>query len=168
MLYVNPIGLRAPNILPGTDQNKAHQKAAAQELERYFAYMLMQEMRKTIPKNELLGDSNEMKFFNEMMDDAFAGEIARSGQWGIAEQIVMQMQRQPTSTKTTQQETGLPLTKPQTALPLTNAQPGLPRTKPQIGLPLHPIQESSNPHNVPINQLGTTNQVQPPQLRSNP
>ena len=177
MLYVNPIGLRDPKISAAADPSQAREKAATQELERYFAYMLMQEMRRSIPKDTLFGSGNEMKLFNEMLDDAFAGEIARSGQWGIADQIAQQIQPQINVNNTDQQKAEFPINTPKAGLSLSNnrigltlnkSQTALPLTQPKTGFPMQHSQRSSNEQNVPINQLGATGVVQTAQLRSNP
>ena len=139
MLYVNPIGLRDPSLKVGDDFSQAREKEATQELERYFAYMLLQEMRKSVPKDSLLGGENEMKYFNEMLDDALAGEISKSGQWGIAEEVAKQMQ------------------------PQSNLSENLPK---DASLSLSKSQQLSYAGNMPINQLGAAGVAQPAQLRS--
>lgn len=91
MLYVNPLEAHPAFYANLAERKLARTNQAVEEFERYFVYMLLSEMRKTIPKDTLLGGGGQQDLFAEMLDDAFAGEIARSGQWGIGKQIAEQL-----------------------------------------------------------------------------
>ena len=51
---------------------------------------MLKEMRKTVPDYGLM-DAPERGHFDEMMDDFLAGEVASSGQFGIAAQLADQL-----------------------------------------------------------------------------
>lgn len=96
MLYVNPLelsrGARADRMLEGP----AREKTAVQEFERYFLYTLLHEMRETVPRNDLFGDSQSRRVYEDMLDDHMAGQMARSGQFGIGKQIEAQLRQSET------------------------------------------------------------------------
>ena len=91
MLYVNPLevsrGARTSQILEGASR----EKTALKEYEHYFLYTLLREMRNTVTKNDLFGDSQSRQVYEDMLDDYMAGEMAKSGQFGIARQIEAQL-----------------------------------------------------------------------------
>lgn len=91
MLYVNPVGMGAASPTPALHAGDATRRdEALREFERLFLYQLLREMRNTVPKAGLLGDSPSQRYFEEMFDDAMAGNMASSGQFGIAKQIAAQ------------------------------------------------------------------------------
>jgi len=100
MLYVTPVsnglgsseqfnigGAQAGISALGTGDDPRKEKQALVELEHYFSYVLLREMRKTVPENTLLGGGRQQETFEEMLDDALAGEIADSGQLGLADSM---------------------------------------------------------------------------------
>ncbi|HPO13202.1 MAG TPA: rod-binding protein [Candidatus Hydrogenedentes bacterium] len=91
MLYVNPI---ASNQFFREDSNarqEVRETQALKEFERLFLYQLLHEMRKTVPKDSLFGHSSQQDYFEEMFDDCLAGQLAESGQFGIAKQMQDQL-----------------------------------------------------------------------------
>jgi Rod binding domain-containing protein len=95
MLYVNPVSplLNRTAGMTGAE-TAAQRKQALQEFERLYVYGLLKEMRQsTTVSGEKKG--REMQLFEEMLDDALAGEMSRSGQVGIAKQIEQQMAAEP-------------------------------------------------------------------------
>lgn len=112
MLYVNPMaganavlsahsGSAALRSGASGTADPAREKAALQEFEQIFLYQLLSEMRKTVPDDALFGHSSEQDYMKEMMDDHLAGEMAKSGQFGIARQMAEQMKLRPAVAKTT-------------------------------------------------------------------
>jgi Rod binding domain-containing protein len=87
MLYVNPIETGSQVRNPLETKNEAKQREAVGEMERFFAYMLLKEMRKSVQTDSLFGGGQQRKLFEEMLDDVLAGEVAESGQWGVGAQI---------------------------------------------------------------------------------
>ena len=91
MLYVNPL---EANPLMRTDmatQQPFREKQALQEFERVFLYQFLREMRRGVPENSLFGRSREQEYVEEMLDDFLAGQMAKTGQFGIARQIQEQL-----------------------------------------------------------------------------
>ncbi len=89
MLYVNPINPALSNIDPASGEN-AKKKIAGEEIERLFLYELLKEMRKTTFHSKFLPENSTQEIYNDMLNDAFAGEMAKSGQLGIAKQIMQE------------------------------------------------------------------------------
>lgn len=91
MLYVNPMVSPYNLHAQAVGDDTAQRRIALQELEHYFVYTLLQEMRKSIPEGGLFAASPEKRVYEEMLDDAYSAEIARSGQMGIARMIEEQL-----------------------------------------------------------------------------
>lgn len=91
MLYVNPMAsayvARADSVM----FSAARERVALQELEHYFVYTLLQEMRKSVGSISGTRRTAETRFYEELLDDALSGEIAASGQFGLARQIQEQL-----------------------------------------------------------------------------
>ena len=114
MLYVNPILNRPSSTADSGAFAEIKKKVALEELEHLFTYMLLQEMRKTVPEDPILGNSRARQTYEEMLDDALSGEMAKSGQLGIVKQISDQLNaaEQSNSLKSAKQnmnQTGIPL-----------------------------------------------------------
>ncbi len=73
------------------ERAQQREEVALQEFERLFLYQLLSEMRRTVPNAGLFPETPQRRFMNEMLDDAMAGAIAASGQFGIAKQITRQI-----------------------------------------------------------------------------
>jgi len=89
MLYVNPLDTIAARAKNFTQSDRT--KMAFRELEHVFSYMVLQEMRKTVPHNDLFGDSQMRKVVDGWLDDALSKKWAASGQLGIAQQMADQL-----------------------------------------------------------------------------
>lgn len=86
MLYVNPLESYAQQGV--SLDTSAREQMAFKELEQAFAYMLLQEMRKSVPSGTIFEDNQTKDLYGQFMDDAVAKEWTESGQLGIAEQMV--------------------------------------------------------------------------------
>lgn len=76
----------------GTGSTSARLKEACQQFEGEFMSLVLQEMRKTIPKDTLLGDDGHtQEIFTGMMDDQVAQQMAKQGG---PNDLAMQMYRQ--------------------------------------------------------------------------
>ena len=91
MLYVNPLEARATSQAFAGGNKEAREKVALQELEHLFLFTMLQEMRKTTQPSKSGDNSSEQQTYNEMLDDALSGEMARSGQVGLAKTIEAQL-----------------------------------------------------------------------------
>lgn len=99
MLYVNPetqAGFKAAALSPGA---KGRETEALKEFEQLFLFEMLKEMRKTIPDESFVDKGGQMAYFEEMMDDFLAGEMATSGQLGVAKQMSEQIHARDTEAK---------------------------------------------------------------------
>lgn len=65
--------------------------AAAQGMEAIFVGQMIEEMRKTVPESELIPASYAEKIYRSMLDQEYSNIISRSGQFGIAEQVLAEI-----------------------------------------------------------------------------
>ncbi|MBI3117204.1 MAG: rod-binding protein [Candidatus Hydrogenedentes bacterium] len=133
MLYVNPLAERLTPLGRDGDIASTRQRQVLQEFERLLIYQMLEEMRKTVPANGLFGHSSAMDFYEEVQDDFLAGQMAASGQLGVAKLLEAQ------------------LSKPHSSIP----QPpnsGVPFVSPLQSLPFFPLPDLRNPPALPINK----------------
>lgn len=91
MLYVNPqaqSGFKAMELTPGA---KGRETEALKQYEQLFLFQMLKEMRKTVPDYGFFDSGGQKAYFEEMMDDFLAGEMASSGQLGVAKQMAQQL-----------------------------------------------------------------------------
>jgi peptidoglycan hydrolase FlgJ len=69
-------------------------KKATQDFEAVFVGMMLKEMRKTMTSdNPLFGNSSQAKYYQEMMDDAVAHQISRTGKFGFGDLLYKKVER---------------------------------------------------------------------------
>jgi peptidoglycan hydrolase FlgJ len=144
MLYVNPLvggDLGKTAAAPSSPQRD---KKVLQEFERLFLFQMLREMRKTIPKSTLFQEDSQKDFYDEMMDDTMAGQLANSGQFGLAKLMEAQIR---------QQERPAAVAK-STGFPLHKASAGIRLHSNDSGLPLQPASSSSKSLTMPIKDVG--------------
>lgn len=117
MLYVNP--LDAPRAYENgpLSEDPARRRIALQEMEQYFARLLLREMRSTLPEGGIFPRSAQREHFEEMLDDALSAEMARSGQLGLARMLEEQLrigEMQKQLKRAPEPETGIALSSPDT------------------------------------------------------
>lgn len=66
-------------------------KAASVQLEGLLLKMMYNEMWKTVPKNELFGDSNAMEIYRDMYNEELTKKAAEGGGIGLADFIYRQL-----------------------------------------------------------------------------
>lgn len=66
-------------------------KKACTEMEAVFLNMLMQQMRTSLPKKSLLGQSSQQKTMQSMLDAEMTKELANAGGAGIADVLYKQL-----------------------------------------------------------------------------
>ena len=91
MLYVNPqtqSGFKSMELTPGA---KGRETEALKQYEQLFLFQMLKEMRKTVPDYGFFDSGGQKAYFEEMMDDFLAGEMASSGQLGVAKQMAQQL-----------------------------------------------------------------------------
>ncbi len=67
--------------------SEAELKSVAQNFESLFMQMLMKEMRNSVQKSGLLGNSRGMEFFESMYDEQLTQKLASSGGLGLGQMI---------------------------------------------------------------------------------
>ena len=76
-----------------------NQKKAADELEGYFVHQMIREMRKTIPKDTLMGgDQFATDTYYDMLDEQIARQIVQSGGFGYSKQIIKILEKNGSTT----------------------------------------------------------------------
>ena len=69
-------------------------KAVCQDMESVFMNMMMTTMRATVPKDSLLGDSNEDGIMKSMLDTEMSKNMAQAGGVGLADLLYRQLSPQ--------------------------------------------------------------------------
>jgi Rod binding domain-containing protein len=75
-------------------KGKENISKAAKGFESLFIYRMLEEMRKTVPKDALFGNSFGMDVFNSMLDEKVANRIAESGRFGISKMLIEYMEKE--------------------------------------------------------------------------
>ncbi|MCC6696283.1 MAG: rod-binding protein [Candidatus Hydrogenedentes bacterium] len=91
MLYVNPLATPFTVRTEAALNQASRETAVTEELEHFFAYLLLQEMQATVPEDGLFNSGLASDFERDMFNDALSGEIAKSGQLGIAKMVREQL-----------------------------------------------------------------------------
>jgi peptidoglycan hydrolase FlgJ len=91
MLYVNPLDAPRTYENGALSEDSARRRIALQEMEQYFARLLLREMRASIPEDGIFPRSAQRRHFEDMLDDALSAEMARSGQLGLAKMLEEQL-----------------------------------------------------------------------------
>ncbi|MCA9774686.1 MAG: rod-binding protein [Myxococcales bacterium] len=60
---------------------------AARQMEELFVYQLLRTMRETVPGDGVLPKNGEQTTYEEMLDQALAGQIAKRGDFGLGKLI---------------------------------------------------------------------------------
>ncbi len=76
------------------------QKKAADQLEEYFVHQMIREMRKTVPKDDLLGGESQFATdtYYDMLDQQISQQIVRSGGFGYSKQILKSLEKNGSTT----------------------------------------------------------------------
>jgi peptidoglycan hydrolase FlgJ len=74
-------------------------KKACQDMESVFLNMMMTSMRATVPKDSLLGESNEDDIMKSMLDTELSKSMAQAGGVGIASLLYRQLSPQQSVVK---------------------------------------------------------------------
>lgn len=72
-------------------KDDAKLKAVCQDMEAVFLNILMQQMRKTVPKSSLLGDNSGEDIMKSMLDSEMTKNMAKAGGIGIADMLYRQL-----------------------------------------------------------------------------
>ena len=75
-------------------RQRARLKKATQDFEAVFVGIMLKQMRKTMQSdNPLFGKSSESQRYMEMMDDAVAQQISRTGKFGFGDLLYKKVER---------------------------------------------------------------------------
>lgn len=64
---------------------------ATEEFEAYYLNKVFTEMRKSVPKTGLMGNDKGTEYFEDMLYDAYAKEMAKGNGTGIKEMLYKQL-----------------------------------------------------------------------------
>ncbi len=92
MFDVNPLASNLSNFSSAVIDQDARQAEALEQFEKVFLAQMLREMRKTVPESSLFGRSSQTEHFVDMLDDVYAGKLAESGQFGVAQAIKTQLE----------------------------------------------------------------------------
>jgi Rod binding domain-containing protein len=86
----------------------AHLHTVAQQFEGVFVGMVLKEMRSTVAKDTLFGNSPTTDMFSSMLDDQRSQAMAKTGSFGIAKMIEAQMKTSVLANATRESKAGVP------------------------------------------------------------
>ena len=78
--------------LEGLKNTPEDLRKAADKFKSLFVYMLLQEMRKTVPESGLMKRSGGEKMFQSMFDEEISGKISGRSGLGISETLYRQLE----------------------------------------------------------------------------
>ncbi len=84
--------VRTPSFPGSANQEPDQMKKACSELESFFIYYLLKEMRATVPKSGLMGGGKTEETYTSMLDLQMAKEIASKRELGISSAILGQLE----------------------------------------------------------------------------
>jgi len=79
--------------LSSPHHSDAQIKKVSQDFEGIFMRMMFKEMRDSVQKSNLFGDTNAMNIFESMRDDQLADKISQSGGIGLGQIIYQRLQQ---------------------------------------------------------------------------
>lgn len=75
----------------GKEMSDEKMREVADQFEAMIVRMMLKEMRKTVPKEGLLNESNSTQMYRDMSDDQLARHLAESGNMGLDESIYQEL-----------------------------------------------------------------------------
>lgn len=125
-------------------------KATAQQFEAVFVQMILKSMRAATPQDSMF-DSDQTRFFQEMLDSQLAQVMAAKGGVGLAAVIERQLSR-PDAITAPDFADGLPLTPPGRSLPLGPALRAYPlpsdKAPPPLPIDSSPVRPALSPQSA--------------------
>ena len=68
-------------------------KATCQEMEAVFLNLMLKQMRETVPKGNLLGNTQAEQTFTSMLDTELTKNMAKAGGMGLADMLYRQLSK---------------------------------------------------------------------------
>lgn len=121
-------------------------KAAARQFEAVFLQMVMKSMRASVPQDGMF-DSDQTRFYQELLDSQMAQVLAGKGGTGLAAMIERQLSR-PEGANVPDQEGGMPLAPPVRTFQLDSARSAIPLPNDRSA-PLLPLESGASRLYVP-------------------
>ncbi len=87
------VASKADDLSKRKSSSQKDLQAAAEQFEAIFLYQLLEQMRRTVPETDLLGDRKAEKIFQSMLDQEMATTFSQSQSVGLAKMIYDQMSR---------------------------------------------------------------------------
>lgn len=95
-VHWSPSDLKVDKAEELSKRQSSSQKAlqeAAEQFEAIFLQHLLEEMRRTVPENDLFGDRRAEKIFQSMLDQEMAINSSQAQSVGLAKMIYEQMSK---------------------------------------------------------------------------
>lgn len=95
-MTIDPLSqpLDPAKALTGAAKEKADLKNVCKQFESFFLNQLLQEMRKTVPKSDLMGgQGNSEEIYQSMADQSLADTMSKRGSFGIADMMYRELSR---------------------------------------------------------------------------
>jgi flagellar protein FlgJ len=80
----------SPTAQAGARENE-RLKGACEDFESIFVDFMLQQMRRTVPQNDLFGGGRAEQIYTSMMDSELAKSISRQRGLGLADQMYRQL-----------------------------------------------------------------------------
>ncbi len=77
-----------PQALEANKHDLKKMKEAAEGFEAYFVYMLLKEMRKSVPQGGLMGSGPGHEIYQTLFDDAISRDMAKGEGIGLSKMLV--------------------------------------------------------------------------------
>lgn len=85
-------GVKPPKAAAGaSDKQDAKLKAACADLEAVFLNLLLTQMRRTVPKDKLMGGGHQEEIMQSMLDGETTKNMAKAGGIGLADMMYRQL-----------------------------------------------------------------------------
>lgn len=93
LLFAMFSNLRAAQANSAQPQNQMEEaQDAAKGMESMFVHQMIQELRKSVPENELIPKSQGERIFEAMLDQEYSQILTNTGNFGIRDQVLAEIQ----------------------------------------------------------------------------
>lgn len=86
-------GFRLKLAAAMSDKDNSRLKEVCQDFEAVFLNMMLQSMRATVPKSDLMGSGHGKEIFESMLDQKLSENMAKAGGTGLADMLYTQLSR---------------------------------------------------------------------------
>ena len=80
-------------VINSNDPRQEKLKKAAEGFESMFINLMLSQMRKTIPKSDLIDGGNAQEIFETMFYDEIAKRVSQRGELGIADKLMKEYEK---------------------------------------------------------------------------